>query len=135
MYSNIGNKIKTLAKIVCIIIAIVWIIVGFILIFDRYSSPLVRLVGFLSIIIGPLLSWISSFLLYGYGELIEQNAEIEREIKRLTKREKEKEIREKKEKEEEREKEKEKIILEKAIKDEWQDDEEEVPFYNPMSEE
>ena len=125
MYNNIGNKIKALAKVICIFIAIIWVIVGFFLILNRYSSPFVRLVGILTIVVGPLSAWVGSFLLYGFGELIEQNAEINKEIKRLTKSSKEKE-----------EKETEKKLFEKAIKGEEKDDEcEDVSFYNPMSEE
>ncbi len=124
MYKNIGNKIKTLAKIVCIVIAIIWVMVGFVLIFNRYSSPFVRLIGLLTIFISPFFAWISSFLLYGYGELIEQNAEINQKLKYLLKSSKEED------------KEKEKKLFEKAIMGEEKEEEnDEVSFYNPMSEE
>lgn len=34
--------------------------------------------GFAVLILGPLASWVSSFFLYGFGELIETNCEIAR---------------------------------------------------------
>jgi cell shape-determining protein MreC len=135
MYNNIGKKIKALAKILCIVIAVFWIVIGFVLIFGRYSSPFVRLIGFLTAIVGPFFAWVSSFLLYGYGVLIEQNAEIKRAIKRLTKGSREKEETEKKIREEEEEKEKEKMLFMKTIMEEKDIDNEETSFYNPMSEE
>lgn len=74
MFDNIGGKIKILAKVLCwvgiigfVLSAIyVWVTIG------RYGVGL----GFALFIIGPLVSWISSFLLYGFGELIETNCEI-----------------------------------------------------------
>ena len=127
MYNNIGKKIKTLAKIACIIIAVTWVIIGFVLIFYRYSSPFLRLIGLLTIFTGPFFAWIGSFLLYGYGELIEQTTEIKEEIKYLTKSNQEKE---------KEEKETEKKLLEKVIMNKENDEEnDEVPFYNPMREE
>ena len=122
MYNNIGSKIKTLAKFICICIAVVWIIIGFSLILNRYSSLFVRLIGLLITIIGPLFAWISSFLLYGYGELIEQNEEIKKEIRKLTKNSKEID--------------EERVLFEKAIKGEEKEEEsEDASFYNPMSKE
>lgn len=136
MYNNIGNKIKALAKVICIFIAVVWVIIGFSFILTKNSSPFIRLIGLLIIVVGPLFAWINSFLLYGYGELIEQNAEIRKEIKRLTKGSKENEEKDKKEAEKIRNQEIERKIFEKAIKGEEKDeDNEEVSFYNPMSEE
>lgn len=135
MYNNIGQKIKTLAKGICICIAVVWIIIGFSLILNRYSSPFVRLMGLLIILIGPLFAWVNSFLLYGYGELIEQNAEIRKEIKRLTKNSKESEKTYQKEVEEIRDQEIERKLFEKAIKGEEKEESEDASFYNPMSKE
>lgn len=135
MYNNIGQKIKTLAKVICICIAVVWIIIGFSLILNRYSSPFVRLMGLLIILIGPLFAWVNSFLLYGYGELIEQNAEIRKEIKRLTKNIKESEKTYQKEVEEIRDQEIERKLFEKAIKGEEKEESEDASFYNPMREE
>lgn len=71
MFENIGDKIKTLAKICCLIGIIGSVITGIILI-----SSINVLVGIAITIGGALLSWIGSFFVYGFGELIESNAEI-----------------------------------------------------------
>lgn len=75
MYDNIGNKIKGLAKAVFVIETIMSVIAGFILLtIDEDLS----LIGFFLMIVGPLVSWLSSLLLYGFGELIDKANEIER---------------------------------------------------------
>lgn len=63
MFNNIGNKIKILAHVIC------WIGFAVSLIIGLYLN------SFLSFVIGCLSSWIGSFCLYGYGELIEKTAE------------------------------------------------------------
>ena len=73
MFSNIGWKIKTVAVVFC------WFgIIGSIFIGIMYGTSLEVLpasarvlVGILSIIFGSLLSWVSSFFIYGFGQLIE----------------------------------------------------------------
>lgn len=70
MYSNIGGKIKILAKVLAWIGIIACFIVGVTLI---ALEPALGLVGFLIMILGGILSWISSFVLYGFGELVENS--------------------------------------------------------------
>lgn len=72
MYRNIGNKIKTLAVVIAILISILSIICG-IYICDYSSEE----IGILIIHLGPFLAWISSFIMYGFGELINKTASIE----------------------------------------------------------
>lgn len=75
MYENIGGKIKGLAKAVFIIETIITVIAGIILMsMDEDLS----LLGFFVMFVGPLASWLSSLLLYGFGELIDKASEIER---------------------------------------------------------
>lgn len=77
MYENVGRKIKSLAKAVFVVEAIIAVITGIILMsIDNNLS----LFGFLILVIGPLASWLSSLLLYGFGELIDKVIEIERNI-------------------------------------------------------
>ena len=88
MFDNIGSKIKTLAVIIAWVGIIGSIIAGIILISIGISmnnsswsgSPGAGLIwsGIVCIIWGSLLSWISSFVLYGFGELIVKTTEIER---------------------------------------------------------
>lgn len=75
-----------------------------------------------TLIAGPLSCWINSFLLYGYGELIEQNAETNKELKKLIQKTKDNEI--------------EDILLQKVMENKEKEvEEEEISFYNPMDEE
>ena len=70
MFDNIGGKIKTLAKVVCWIGIIACIITGIVLM--ATNDDLV-LVGILTAVVGSLLSWVGSFILYGFGQLVENS--------------------------------------------------------------
>ena len=67
MFDNIGGKIKTLALVCTVIGMIASVLWGLILLSERMVLLGVFVAG-----LGCLASWISSFLLYGFGELIEQ---------------------------------------------------------------
>ena len=70
MYNYIGKKIKGLAKFFFILATIIDIIVGIVLIaIDDYLIA----VGLPIMLIGPVLAWISSWLLYGFGQLIDNS--------------------------------------------------------------
>lgn len=72
MFTNIGKKIKMLAKIICwvgIIVSAIW---GLIFMLDSYSF----FAGLFVAAVGALSSWVGSFLLYGFGELIDKTSEI-----------------------------------------------------------
>lgn len=71
MYDNIGKKIKLLAKVVTIIFSVASIIVGIALTTSNVSWGAV-------FFFMPILFWISSFVLYGFGELIDKVCDIER---------------------------------------------------------
>ncbi|MBQ4119550.1 MAG: hypothetical protein IJD45_04080 [Clostridia bacterium] len=77
MFKNIGSKIMKLAQIYCWIKIIISISVGLAMIILRYLftylSTLFLIYGILLIILGPLISWIGSFLLYGFGRLVENS--------------------------------------------------------------
>ena len=70
MFENIGGKIKTLAK------ACTWIGIGVSglaslgLLFTNFMA------GLLVFAVGALCSWIGSFMLYGFGQLIENTDRI-----------------------------------------------------------
>ncbi len=64
MYNNIGGKIKSLAKGACIVEALGSIIVGVILAGDDVLYLLLALIG-------PIIAWVSSWILYAFGELVE----------------------------------------------------------------
>ena len=69
MFDNIGGKIKTLALVSTIIGMVAFGIYGLALLFSGAV-----LIGILVAGLGCLSAWIGSFLLYGFGELIEQQA-------------------------------------------------------------
>jgi len=75
MYDNIGGKIKGLAKASFIVVAIAEAITGIALM--ATDGDLI-LYGFLVMVVGPIVAWVSSWLLYGFGELIDKASEIER---------------------------------------------------------
>ena len=77
MYDNIGGKIKSWAVWIFIVEAIAAIIGGIALIANDNG-----LVGFLTIVIGPIAAWVSSWLLYGFAQLVENSDIIAAEYNR-----------------------------------------------------
>ncbi len=73
MFNNIGEKIKNLASFFAIIGIIVSCMTGLMMITSGEDSFI--LVGFIVMVVGSLVAWISSWILYGYGELIEKASE------------------------------------------------------------
>ena len=73
MFDNIGGKIKSLAQVVFWIGIICSVISGFVMI--GTNEDLIFL-GLVIIIIGSLVSWVSSFTLYGFGQLIENTDQL-----------------------------------------------------------
>ena len=79
MFDNIGKKIKILAVVLFVLIAVGGFCVGMgiMAVNDNLVAP-----G-LSMIFGcPIAAWILSWLLYGYGELIDKTASIESILKK-----------------------------------------------------
>ncbi len=75
MFENIGSKIKGLATTIFVIEALASVVVGIILL---ATDEAFVLFGLMSLIGGPIVAWVSSFLLYGFGELIDKASEIEK---------------------------------------------------------
>ena len=68
MFGNIGGKIKSLAQITTwlgIISSVIWGVV--LMATDEDLIP----AGIIIALLGSLVSWVSSFVLYGFGQLIE----------------------------------------------------------------
>lgn len=70
MFDNIGDKIKTLASVITVLGIIASLITGGVMI---SANDNLALIGLLIMVLGSLISWISSFLLYGFGQLIENS--------------------------------------------------------------
>lgn len=68
MFDNIGGKIKGAASFISVSGIIASIIAGV----DLVSKETV-IVGLIIIIVGSLFSWVGSFLLYGFGQLVENS--------------------------------------------------------------
>ena len=73
MFNNIGKKIKTLAVVICWIGIVGSVLAGIIM---CVSDEDMIIFGLLTMIAGALISWIGSFFMYGFGELIDKTAEI-----------------------------------------------------------
>ena len=75
MFDNIGAKIKKLAEIITI---------GGIIVSVGIGTMNENFRGIVIALLGSLVSWISSFLLYGFGELIEKVTAIEKNTRVVT---------------------------------------------------
>lgn len=78
MFQNIGKKIKTLAVVVCWI-GIAGSVIGGI-VMCAIDNDLLTGLGIALIFCGPLFSWVGSFVLYGYGDMITRIRRIERKL-------------------------------------------------------
>lgn len=69
MYDHIGRKIKFLAKALACIGAVICFAIGIIIaaVTDKYVT------GLLIAVFGGWIAWIGSFILYGYGQLIDNS--------------------------------------------------------------
>ena len=72
MFNNIGKKLKTLAVVIFILECLGGLIGGIIIISETYEEE----IGVIMLIVTPIVAWISSWFLYGYGEIIDKLQEI-----------------------------------------------------------
>lgn len=77
MFERIGSKIKKLASVITWLGIIASLILGVVLI---SGGDEMIVLGILVMAVGSLASWIGSFLLYGFGELIEKTCIIEERL-------------------------------------------------------
>ena len=77
MFDNIGEKIQGLAKFICWAGIIISLISGIWMISNATNSwhtdEELIVAGIAVIVFGSLLSWVSSFALYGFGRLVENS--------------------------------------------------------------
>ena len=71
MFNNIGKKIKALAKIICWFGIISSIFSGIVLLAFAGEFWGFAIIGLSTMIVGPLLAWISSWMLYSWGDLVD----------------------------------------------------------------
>lgn len=94
MYDKIGEKIKMLAKVGFIVLATLTLVCGVAIIGNSGNIS----IGFLVLFGGPLISWVSSLLIYGFGELIENTGKIVANTSKCSTESKEKSTKEDEEK-------------------------------------
>lgn len=73
MYENIGSKLKNLAKWSFIVEAVGAVITGISLLTTDENYILS---GTLTLVFGPIVAWVGSWILYAFGQLIEDVSEI-----------------------------------------------------------
>ena len=85
MFDNVGSKIKKLAKIFCWLGIAASVISGIAIIIaspSAYNHNSLALTGVLTVALGCLFSWICSFFIYGFGQLIENTDYIRSNMQR-----------------------------------------------------
>ena len=93
MFTNIGSKMKKTAKAVCVAGIILSLISGIYMIIKgiemtEYHDSLAAgyraiISGVVSLVLGPLLSWISGLLLYVFGDLSDRLTNVEAGVKEI----------------------------------------------------
>lgn len=86
MFSNIGSKLKVLAKTLCYVgISLSLIIGSVIMVLGGANGKLLAFViGPLTIVGGSLASWIGSFWAYGFGTLVENSDIIAEKVRKCS---------------------------------------------------
>jgi len=77
MFSRIGKKIKIVATVLFYVLAAASVIGAFYVIFNfgqLLGTGNAILMGILIALVGCLIAWVSSFMLYGFGELVDNSA-------------------------------------------------------------
>ena len=73
MYEHVGRKIKSVAEWINVLGVFISVLIGIIIIGHNEDN---FLAGLLVIGIGAIISWLSTLLLYGFGQLIDDTATI-----------------------------------------------------------
>ncbi|MBE6927360.1 MAG: hypothetical protein E7467_02535 [Ruminococcaceae bacterium] len=72
MFGNIGQKIKALAYVMFILEAVGAIFGGIVLLSEEVTT-----IGLLVLFLGPVVAYLSAWMLYGFGEIIVKLKQIE----------------------------------------------------------
>lgn len=82
MFKNIGKKVKTVAEVLfwfdvvlCVLLGIVIIVAA---VMEEQASAV--LTGFLVMILGPVISWLSAIMVYAFGELVDNSTTVAKAI-------------------------------------------------------
>lgn len=80
MFDNVGGTLKGLAKIICWLGIILFVIFGLVQCADEYADDEDMTAGFLTSTVGSVVSWLSSLGLYAFGELVERVSSIDEKL-------------------------------------------------------
>lgn len=70
MFENIGSKIKGVAKIFFAVGCIIAVVIGSII---SEVADIGTIIPYIVMLVGIVLSWLSTMLLYGFGQLVENS--------------------------------------------------------------
>lgn len=84
LYTDIGKKIKRWAKWIFIIGAAAAIISAIFMLFSMENSEQI-VTALLTLVLGPVIAWVSSWVLYAFGELVDKTAANERNTQNILK--------------------------------------------------
>ncbi|MBQ9085007.1 MAG: hypothetical protein IJY24_05050 [Clostridia bacterium] len=88
LFSNIGKKIMALAKILCwvgISCSVIAWVSGLIASADSYEPGITILLAFVVLVVGFLISWIGSWTMYAFGQLVDDNQNLRAQLSNLNK--------------------------------------------------
>jgi len=91
MFNNPGKKLKFLAKIVFYVLLFLPLVIGIVLIFSGLLDGIggyaitfsTVLVGVLLVLFGILNAWLSSILLYSFGQLVEDTQKTRKAVEKI----------------------------------------------------
>lgn len=76
MFDEVGKKIKLMVKVFFWLESTASIIVGIVMIViaanEKSYGRVSTIMGLGCLVIGPLIAWLSSLILYGFGELVDK---------------------------------------------------------------
>jgi len=84
LYIDIGKKIKGWAKWIFIVEAIMFVIGAIVMLFTAEDGGMI-FAALLTLVLGPVLAWVSSWILYAFGELVDKTCENERNTQNILK--------------------------------------------------
>ena len=83
-YADIGKKIKGWARWIFIVEAIASVIGAIVMLFTAEDGGMI-FAALLTLILGPVLAWVASWILYAFGELVDKTAANERNTQNILK--------------------------------------------------
>ena len=83
-YTDIGKKIKGWAKTIFIIEAIMFVVSAIIMLFTAEDGWMI-FAAIMTAVVGPIVAWVSSWILYAFGELVDKTAANERNTQNILK--------------------------------------------------